>query len=106
AVGWLRRNAARFGGDPTRLFLMGHSAGAGHVAGFIGQNGRESCAGAILVSGIYNILSLPGGPNKAYFGADPARYRERVALPGLIRSQVPLLIAVSEYDPPQFEAQA
>ncbi|MET0319549.1 MAG: alpha/beta hydrolase, partial [Duganella sp.] len=28
AVAWARRNAARFGGDPQRLFVMGHSAGA------------------------------------------------------------------------------
>ena len=31
-VRWLRANAARFGGDPTRLYLIGHSAGATHVA--------------------------------------------------------------------------
>lgn len=28
ALAWTRANAARFGGDPERLFLLGHSAGA------------------------------------------------------------------------------
>jgi acetyl esterase/lipase len=28
AVRWARDNAARFGGDPNRIYLMGHSAGA------------------------------------------------------------------------------
>src|ERR1700744_4252291 len=28
AVRWAKDNAARFGGDPGRLFVMGHSAGA------------------------------------------------------------------------------
>lgn len=28
SVGWVRNNIARHGGDPDRLFLMGHSAGA------------------------------------------------------------------------------
>lgn len=28
ATGWVRTNIARYGGDPDRLFLMGHSAGA------------------------------------------------------------------------------
>ncbi|MBM3728213.1 MAG: alpha/beta hydrolase [Acidobacteria bacterium] len=28
SVGWVHRNIARFGGDPARLLLMGHSAGA------------------------------------------------------------------------------
>lgn len=31
ALAWAQRNAARFGGDPRRVFLMGHSAGA-HLA--------------------------------------------------------------------------
>lgn len=28
AVGWVHRNIARYGGDPTRIFLGGHSSGA------------------------------------------------------------------------------
>jgi arylformamidase len=28
ATGWVHRNIARYGGDPERIFLMGHSAGA------------------------------------------------------------------------------
>jgi acetyl esterase/lipase len=28
SVGWVRKNIARYGGDPDRLLLMGHSAGA------------------------------------------------------------------------------
>jgi arylformamidase len=28
AIAWLRRNVARYGGDPKRLVLLGHSAGA------------------------------------------------------------------------------
>jgi acetyl esterase/lipase len=28
ATGWVRTHVARYGGDPNRLFLMGHSAGA------------------------------------------------------------------------------
>jgi acetyl esterase/lipase len=31
AVRWAHNNAGRFGGDPSRLYLMGHSAGA-HIA--------------------------------------------------------------------------
>ncbi|MEO7726380.1 MAG: alpha/beta hydrolase [Burkholderiales bacterium] len=32
AVAWARREAARYGGDPQRLFVMGHSSGAYNAA--------------------------------------------------------------------------
>src|SRR5262249_56410954 len=32
AIAWVYRNAARFGGDPNRLYLSGHSSGA-HLSG-------------------------------------------------------------------------
>lgn len=28
SLGWVHQNIARYGGDPTRIFVMGHSAGA------------------------------------------------------------------------------
>ena len=28
SVGWVHRNIAKYGGDPTRIFLGGHSSGA------------------------------------------------------------------------------
>ena len=34
AVAWARREAARFGGDPSKLWVMGHSAGA-HIAALL-----------------------------------------------------------------------
>ena len=111
AVRWVRANAARYGADPTRIFAMGHSAGAAHLSDYIAQRSLHGAdgpgiAGAILVSGIYDTRSVPGGPNRAYYGEDPARWAERTALPGLCGSPLPLLVAVAEYDPPRFESQA
>ena len=34
AVAWVKGNIARYGGDPRRVFLMGHSAGA-HIAAML-----------------------------------------------------------------------
>src|SRR5262245_12611998 len=34
AVAWTRANIAQYGGDPSRLFLMGHSAG-GHLVSLL-----------------------------------------------------------------------
>ena len=37
AVAWVQQHAAEFGGDPQRIVLMGHSAGA-HMAAFLALN--------------------------------------------------------------------
>lgn len=39
AVVWAHQHAAEFGGDPDKLFLMGHSAGA-HIAASVALDGR------------------------------------------------------------------
>ncbi len=39
AVRWAKDNAARFGGDPEKLFVMGHSAGA-YIAAMLALDGR------------------------------------------------------------------
>ena len=35
AVAWVGATIADHGGDPARVFLMGHSAGAAHAAGYV-----------------------------------------------------------------------
>jgi acetyl esterase/lipase len=39
AIGWLERNIGRYGGDPGRLILVGHSAGA-HLVSLVGTDPR------------------------------------------------------------------
>src|SRR5262245_43331740 len=39
-VKWAKENAARFGGDPNRVYLVGHSAGATHVASYTAARHR------------------------------------------------------------------
>ncbi len=39
AVKWVQNNISKFGGNPNRIFLMGHSAGA-HLATLINQDQR------------------------------------------------------------------
>jgi triacylglycerol lipase len=43
---------------------------------------------------------------RAYFGADDSKWGQYSSLPGLVATDLPLLISISEYDPPVFEAQA
>src|SRR5690348_8928306 len=90
------------GGDPARIYLMGHSAGAVHVANYVSHpefyKVRDGgLAGAMMVSGIYDLNASPlGDPEIAYFGSDPSRYSERSSLQGLLATKIPLMIAAAE----------
>jgi triacylglycerol lipase len=111
AVRFVADNSKIYGADPARIFLMGHSAGATHVATYVahkefhGPNG-SGLAGAIFSSGIYDVSKEePTEARAAYFGADTSRYAERSALPGLIDSATPFMISSAELDPPAQERQ-
>ena len=104
ATSWLEANIAEFGGDPARIFLMGTSAGAAHVAGALAGHGGAppSVAGAIFISGIFDPTLDGIAPHaSAYFTKPEAQS----AVPGLLASRTPLLFVMSELDPPEFQRQ-
>ena len=81
AVAWARDHAAEFGGDPKRLFVMGHSAG-GQIAALLATDKRylnsvgmrpRDLAGMIGVAGAYAFL--PFVENEAEIFGDDARGR-------------------------------
>ncbi|WP_439495407.1 alpha/beta hydrolase [Bosea sp. (in: a-proteobacteria)] len=81
AVGWLRREAAGFGGDPRRVSLSGHSAGAHLVAECMAHDWSAEgvdpsfITGAVLISGIYDPRPVIGTSVNA-----EVRLTEEVAL--------------------------
>jgi acetyl esterase/lipase len=76
-VRWVKDNVARFGGDPDKLFLKGHSAGA-HIAamlsidgrwlGKVGLNPRRDITGLIGLAGPYDLMPLRDEKLKVIFG--------------------------------------
>ncbi len=105
---WVRENAASFGGDAERIFVMGTSAGAVHVADFLAhpmfESAREGVAGGIMLSGVYVFTGAPA-PHP-YLGADASVFPARSSLPGLLESPIPLLFGIAEFEPMMFEQQA
>jgi triacylglycerol lipase len=110
-VQWVSEKIAERGGDPARIYLMGQSAGAVHVAGYVSHPEFHKVkggglAGAVMVSGIYDLTASPVGDAEiAYFGADPSRYAERSSLQGLLATKIPLMVTAAELDPPRFVEQ-
>lgn len=103
ALRWVQRNIARYGGDPDKVILCGHSAGA-HLATLLAMRANTGChslgelspaavqrgrsppaalrpvRGLIGISGVYNLLRIgnsPFGPalTEPAFGRDEAVLR-------------------------------
>jgi len=96
AFAWTHENIGKYGGDPGRLFIGGHSAG-GHLAALLASDeqylkaeglSRKDIRGVVAVSGVYRIpdkleltLAIDGGlgtkfelktnPFDYVFGKDP-----------------------------------
>ena len=113
AVRWVIDNIAKFGGDPSKIVLFGHSAGATHsgtyaaMPQFHGPNGT-GLAGLILTSGIYDLTTFPLTDNyRSYIGNDASLYAERSPIAGLDKLTIPSMLVYAELDPqpfiPQFE---
>jgi triacylglycerol lipase len=110
-VSWLRDNVARYGGDPSRIFIMGQSAGASHCATWAfmdkvhGAKG-PGIKGVILLSGVYAAYhpefhaSGPASPNHlAYFGEDTSKYASMSPLSVIKPDHPATFISVTEFDP-------
>ena len=110
-VQWVTDKIRERGGDPGRIFLMGQSAGAVHVANYVSHPELYKVkggglAGAIMVSGLYDLTASPVGDAEIiYFGSDPSHYAERSSLRGLLETNIPLMVTAAELDPPRFVEQ-
>jgi triacylglycerol lipase len=104
AVAWTRANISKYGGDPDHIILWGHSAGANHVADYVGHKevqGPEAAAvkGAIIMSAFYP--PAVGGPNP-YYGTDPVVQTSGPVIDRLTQSSVPMFVVNAELDPDGF----
>ncbi len=106
---WLRDNVGEYGGDPSKVFLMGNSAGSTHVASYLFHeptqiDGDPGVAGALLGLGGFG-MSKPS-TNSGYFGDDESTWKANSPL-GLAASYegrpVPIFMWSTEYDPASIE---
>ena len=109
ALRWLQARVAKFGGDPARVFLIGHSSGGTHAAAAMFDlalpgNERPQVAGLVLVSARLRADRLAENPNAAgvaaYFGDDATLDEARSPCMQAAGSDVPVMIVVAEFEGP------
>lgn len=105
AVAWAARHAHEIGGDPGRLFVMGHSAGA-HIAAmlafdpqYLGRSGLTPAAlrGLIGLAGPYDFLPLKNETLKRIF-APPESLARTQPINFVTPAAPPALLATPEVD--------
>ena len=110
ALVFLQQRAASHGLDPKQLVVAGHSAGA-HLAAalVVGQGGAQAAsaiAGAVLISGIYDLAPLAASYVNDVAGLDAAEVRDCSPLRARPCRDVPVHVLVGADEPDAFLLQS
>jgi arylformamidase len=111
AVGWVFRNAEKFGGDRNRLHLISHSSGS-HLAGCTvthdwAKEGLplDILKGAALSSGMYDLKPVRLSKRSRYVRFTDEMEQELSAMRHLDRLHTPLVLTYGTYETPEFQRQ-
>ncbi|SAK73810.1 alpha/beta hydrolase [Caballeronia catudaia] len=99
AVYWTRLHAREFGGNPRRIFVMGHSSGA-HIAAMLATDPRYLAARGMSKTSLSGMIGL-AGPYAAFQTSDP--HMDEI-FPSALRSQALPLAFLSGDEPPMLLA--
>jgi acetyl esterase/lipase len=99
AVAWARAHAREFGGDPSRLFVMGHTAG-GQIAALLAVDKRylaevdmqpRELAGMVGLAGAYAFLPFAEAESRI-FGSDRQSLHDSQPIEFVDGDEPPLLL--------------
>jgi len=113
AVAWVYQNAQRFGGDPRRLYVSGHSSG-GHLAGCVATCDwqrdfglpKDILKGALLASGMYDLKPVRLSKRSKYVNFTDESEQELSAQRHIDRLHCPIVVAHGTLETPEFQRQA
>lgn len=112
AIAWVYKNAARFGGDPNRLYLSGHSSGA-HLAGVALVTDWQKdfglpddiVKGALLISGMYDLTSVRLSKRSEYVKFTDEMEQALSTQRHLDKLNTPVMVAHGTLESPEFQRQ-
>ncbi len=113
AVAWTKRNIGAYGGDPARIALGGHSAGA-HLTAMCLQTRwvedyglpSDPLAAAVLVSGIYDIEPLRYSYLQPMIQLDDGLIRRNSPMFGVRPCKTPIWVNWGSQESPEFARQS
>ncbi len=85
AAKWVKTHIAAYGGDPNKIFMVGHSAGA-HLVSMLALNSRylnqqalkpDDFLGYVGLAGPYDFLPLKSARLKEIFGPDEVQWESQ-----------------------------
>jgi acetyl esterase/lipase len=105
-LAWVYRNVERFGGDPKRIVLMGHSSGAYLAAllaldpRWLGAHDLDSSAlrGVVPISGFFDVELLAPSRPMSVWGTDKTVWRAASPLRYVRRDAPPMLLLYADGD--------
>jgi arylformamidase len=112
AVAWVYRNAARFDGDPNRLYIGGQSSG-GHLAAVaLTTDWQRQFAlpadiikGGMCISGMYDLTPVRLSARSRYVALDDATVAALSPIWHLDRLHAPLVVAYGTCETLEFQRQ-
>ena len=113
AVAWVYKNAREFGGDPKKLYVLGHSSGS-HLASTVvitdwakefGLPARI-IQGALLCSGMYDLTPVRLSKRSEYVRFTDEMVDKLSAIRHLDRINMPLIVGYGTCETPEFQRQA
>ena len=111
AVGFVYRNADKFGGDRDRLHLVSHSSGS-HLAGCVVTHDwakddlpPDILKGATLSSGMYDLKPVRLSKRSKYVKFTDEMESALSAIRHLDKLHTPLILTYGTYETPEFQRQ-
>ena len=113
AFAWLYRNVGKYGGDPERMFVSGHSAG-GHLTGMLLAEGWQKAhnvpanviKGACAISGLHDLEPFLLTSQKTYLKLDRPAVLRNSPIRNLGPAGSTLLVAWGGRETAEFQRQS